>query len=493
MRPLNFSIVHILKFLLIATFLVFSNSSLAQNGNVNDQIQYLKELKKMVKFYEFANLANLTVYKACVCQKVLETGKKNSSCQNLSASELHTIKFLNVFADQKSETNSCEGLLNRHILLRIKQDYPLMQKAAALGNPPIDTRPPDFQFRNLDYETLNGEQKFHFTTEPKHTVFIGNHSDDMIQNIAPLSAAQTNEVRADYDNNVKTKCLDFFQTYKGELKTQKFPAGFMTNPCSFLLDRQLTFKAFPLQEKTNILKVQNDYVSFAARSRARFIKGFKDGYSMLIQNNPLLLLVNSADPKPEDLVQPLNYLIQNATIRIKDELVLFQENQSLESLHTFLNFPYADFYAKRSLSLAGWSSDRIDKTRAEFNDYLFTKERNQIFIELGILTATLLVCYIPLPIKAVTIPLTLIYKNACFVTVGAAQSAVFAYTDLQDYHKELQKFFSTPDGEAFLNQFNELKEPQALEYVALAILPSLGNIKGLILEKHLKNFRNWKF
>lgn len=449
-----------------------------QSSWADDRQTFLRESQKIVKFYEVANHVNMVAYQACVCAELQRNGQSHPSCE-ISNKHSAQFKFLDIFrGSEVSRQYSCSDLINVKLYNLIKDNYRPMRIRAALSQADIFSIANE-EARNLETETINEDKRFQYNARPTHKFSVDLAPGVSVVQMPPLDYSEIRDVQEIYNSDLQYKCVEFTSKYGTEFRSLSGLLGesVIKNLCSYLLDRQLGFsKDFSGARKDKILEIQRNYIRWAASSRGAFKYKMLMEYNSFIQDNPMVLLVSSDRPSLNELATILQVLVKNSESRMNSHY------SPSADINQYIYYPYAMSYAQSRLRASGWSGDRVDKVIIGIEQELNQQAKRDAILQLATYTGLFVLCYSPLPARAVGgLVAAVAARNLCFVGLSVLDTGRFLYMNMREYHRELQNFFSSADGNAYITRFSELNVTQANQYVALSMLPfamgtNLGNI-----------------
>lgn len=450
-----------------------------------DREIFLKESQKIVKFYEAANYANMVAFQGCACLELQKRGQTHPSCQ-VQNKDSEQYRFISYTTGKEAARNySCADLLDARLLSLVKEKFRPMRIYAALAQAEGYVSLNE-EARNIETETINPQKRFQYKEDPVHKFTLELGSGVSIVQMQPLDYSEVRDVQTIYNQDLKTKCQDYTDNYEKDFKGLENQLGrpIVTNICDYLLDRNLGFSNSLSGERKNILlNLQKNYVRWSAEQRPVFKSRMQMEYRSILQNNPIVALVKSPQPTLIELVPILDVLVKNALSRLEA-----QYNPAAD-INQYVYYPYAMDYAKIRLFSNGWPKTRVEAVVNGIEQQLNQEAIREGAVQLAGYTALFLMCYAPLPTRAISLGAALIARNFCFVGLTALDTGRFMYMNMKDFHSDLQNFFSTTDGNAFIAKFSSLESYKARQFVAAALLPFASGLNKSQISRFLSRFK----
>jgi|GEM_PF-6833290 len=478
-------VLSIFTLLALQSPLSFADSDV-QPEILTDEVFVLKQLLGAQLLTDEMNLASIQSLEKCMNQDSTGGSYQNQVLQAFS-NEIVSIE------------EACEEVIEKHITRPLKESLQEVRFHLALAQPAArDDNPLFSESLSRSYDEFRWSNKLHHKAKGFFSISLSPLSDTERARVASAYFNYSQEICAAYMMGSFAKDLSLAERrYNAQINfidKSKICDDILSGP---LLMRSGLAHSIDVKDHMNIVLLQDiaeKYYQKAASQRIRWQASHKKQYSALLSRHPFLLYIKTQFPKQGEIQSALREIQKNAESRLKrhtkiigkkdfsNQNILKNKDKILELLNFDMTLSYMDSILRQRNSLAPNLSSIIDSLKKEKQ----AKDLESFKWTIGTVVVANLICFIPFG-KLMSAASKLLFKKACFTALGLPVNTYFLQDAYRENRSDWRNYFSTFDGEKYLNEFDVVRASQKMLYFELLFLP-LGIQAGFIFDS-LKKLR----
>lgn len=321
--------------------------------------------------------------------------------------------------------------------------------------------------------------------------------------LAPLSQSEFKIEREKENNFSINKCLEYFveeeKPTTSQIETRRWVKNISTfaNPEKFCSDLILK----PTENAVFLASIQmRPFVNWHEEQKRILVAQKNARYLSLIQDNPLLAVISSPNPSPQEIIRGLNELKSNQLSRqeplkldpVKQRLLdrflangsngknlvnaeLFQLIEALSKVAR-IHMGTEEALSFTTKNLPQKEAEAVTTEITKMFADLEAEKSAEMWIETGVLLGANVLCFLPWG-RVFTAARSVVLRSACFMLMGVPVNSAFLLSAMGEHEAVMKTIFSTVSTNYQLAELAELDESSQTAAWSLAFMPLSFGVK----------------
>jgi len=482
-------------FLLGSLFAAMTAASLASAEPTREGAEWLYMQFQTAGVVDTINAGTVRGLLQCACYKLARQNQFPESCQAIDTHKEPVFwhGIVNPRGDRVDSPSNCDQALYLFVSKRTNSFYPDMVKAMSLMQPQKAMDELHITEIAPTYETAGD----FISLLPAHRLKSLLNRNLVAAAIAPLDPAQVADNLDTYRMHLIRVCSEYFD--QPQVKRDLADAGIYFNPhLNLNRDNVCKFLVYgsPLgpDPKTVLRLLDNvlmPYYQFAQHEMQKFRNDQRDEYLERVNDNPLLMLVDSYNPSLLNTADALKKIDDNAQQRVKDWQAAAEEVHRKQQAYagredTWERYVYGSLinyagmqnlyvYSQALLKRQGWTPEQIQEQQ-EAMRAVYDIHQRASHIALGVAVTAGAVACIAGPGRVLSAAIAPIAESGCFLALGIPVNAYMLFNVTKMYNEHLKEFFSTVEIGRGLQSIESMDTSYAMVAFAAGFLPVSGGV-----------------